>query len=149
MRNEINVNQKTKKFVELWEMYRNCPVQFDYLFLAGIDKVIIDMINSKRRSNTEKYWDFVEKSLTFMTTKYILNYVSIIPFMVKLITGDPSLLYKNYPVLVLQRFIEDAPGAVRPFTYPLSQHYAKKSPIEGEFLYPDAQDALFTFIQHK
>jgi len=124
-------------------------MQFDYLFLAGIDKVIIDMITSKRRPFTQKYWDFVQKALAFMTTKYILNFVSIIPFMVKMITGYTSLLFKNYPVLVLQRFVEDAPTSLRPFRYTLSQHYTKKSPIEGEFLYPAAQDALFTFIQHK
>ena len=62
------------------------------------------------------YFELVEKSATFMTAKYITNFVSVLPTMVDVLTEEdgPYSVSNNFPVMVLDRFREDMPEVLSP-----------------------------------
>lgn len=146
---ETEVVDKLHAFFDLWKMFRNRPEDFDWLFLFGLGDVIVRMLVSDVPHDDPWYFDLVEKSATFMTKKYITNFVSVLPVMMDVLTGDTYSVSNNFPVMVLDRFREDMPDALSLYSARLRVFYDKNAHPEGYYIHRAEQLLLFNFIQHK
>jgi len=146
---ETDVVDKIHAFVDLWKTFRHHPEDFDWLFLFGLGDVIVRMLVSDVPHDDPWYFDLVEKSAMFMTKKYITNFVSVLPVMVDVLTGDTYSVSNNFPVMVLDRFREDMPDALSLYSARLRVFYAENALLEGGYIHRAEQLLLFNFIQHK
>jgi len=148
---ETEVVDKLHAFFDLWKTFGQRPEDFDWLFLFGLGDVIVRMLVTDVAHDDPWYFELVEKSATFMTPKYITNFVSVLPTMVDVLTEEdgPYSVSNNFPVMVLDRFREDMSDALSLYSARLRAFYAENALTEGYYVHYAEQMLLFNFIEHK